>query len=298
MTSRNGPYQTSLRPTTGGVNSSGNSDDRTFPRPPLRPVNPEQQNNYARRIGADSTTPAPPLKPTTPGPSVKFDESSINRNRPASATFTQSFDPARPQESIFESVPSHGGPVSYLGIGTFSQFEHCLRECLERERRMTGVASHITRHDLPSNPYAHDFDYNSIPTPSPYYHGLTPSTVHQFADYPSRPLSSFAIDDIRNINVALSRSGIPLFPYYRSYHDSISSYPPPPMCSGSYTNDRHSTGEVVSACRVVEEDPAIMYNRDRVQAVQNVWNAIRNYQPSSHIERSRSSVSPRGLYDF
>lgn len=180
-----------------------------------------------------------------------------------------------------------------MGIGTFSQFENCLRECLERERRMTGMASHITRHDLPPNASVHDYGYDYVPSVPSYNNNFNPATVHTFTDYPSRPLSSFAIDDVRYINAALSRRGIPLFPYHEAYDDSYycstSSAIPPPA---------HRTGEVVSACQVVEEDPAIMCSGDRLRAVQNVWNAIRNCPPLPHVDHSRSGVSSRGLYDF
>jgi hypothetical protein len=189
-----------------------------------------------------------------------------------------------------------------LGIGTFSQFEHCLRECLERERRQTGMASQIIRQDIPSSVPVHDYGYDSIPIPPPasYHHEFNPTTIHQFTDYPSRPTATFAIDDIRQINVALSRSGIPLFPYHRPYDDLYFSSIPSPntIISDTYPYGRHTTGDVVSACRVVEEDPAILFSRNRSQAVQNVWNAIQNHQSFSHIDHSRSSVSPRGPYDI
>ena len=156
-----------------------------------------------------------------------------------------------------------------MGIGTFSQFEHCLRECLERERRQLGITSQIIRQDIPPNEY----DYNSASVP--YYHGLDPVRVHQFIDYPSQPTASFVLDDIRQINVALSRSGIPLFPHRDSSYFSPISVP------RIFPNERHVTGEVVSACRVVDEDPAVIASRNGSQAVQNVWNAIRNHRSFS-----------------
>jgi hypothetical protein len=158
-----------------------------------------------------------------------------------------------------------------LGIGTFSQFEHCLRECLERERHQLGITSQIIRQDIP--PFNYDYDYNSASIPS--HHGLDPVRVHQFMDYPSRPIATYGLDDIRQINVALSRSGIPLFPH----HDS--SYFSPISVPHIFPNERHVTGQVVSACRVVDEDPAVIASRNGSQAVQNVWNAIRNHRPFS-----------------
>ena len=172
-----------------------------------------------------------------------------------------------------------------MGIGTFSQFEHCLRECLERERRLTGMASQITREDIPMPLPIFEHDYN--PVSIPYDHGLDPVRVHQFTDYPSRPTATYSIDDIRQINVALSRSGIPLFPYHQPYHDSYFS--PISSTSRFYPNERHASGAVVSACQVVEDDPAILSNNNRLGAVQNVWNAIQNLRPSSSF---------RGPYDI
>jgi hypothetical protein len=296
-TSRSGAYQSTIRPNTGGTNAPDASDGRTFPRPALRRVNPDQQNIYASRITADATTTtspsAPPLppatypsKPPTSGPSVRINEPDIDRNRSIPSTFNrQSGEPPRSHESIFEKVPAHGGPVSYLGIGTFSQFEHCLHECLERERRQTGITSQITREDIPASLSTLDYDYNSVSIPS--HHGLDPIRVHQFIDYPSRPTATFVLDDIRQINVALSRSGISLFPYSESYFSPIS-------VPHIYPNERHLTGEVVSACRVVDEDPAVISSRNGSQAVQNVWNAIRNHRPFSYMSNVSSS---RGPYD-
>jgi hypothetical protein len=200
-----------------------------------------------------------------------------------SSTFNrQLVEPPRPHESIFEKVAAYGGPVSFLGIGTFSQFEHCLRECLERERRQTGITSQIIRQDIPTL----DYDYNSVSIPS--HHGLDPIRVHQFIDYPSRPTATFGIDDIRQINVALSRSGISLFPYHNESYFSPISVP------HIYPNERHQTGEVVSACRVVDEDPALLASQNGSRAVQNVWNAIRNHRPFSYMSNVSSS---RGPYD-
>jgi hypothetical protein len=272
-----------------------------LPKPVLRRVTPDQQNTYARRVVGDTTTPPTSQpQPKIPGPTVRITEPAIDTDRPTTSTFSRQFSPSGAQESIFEKVPSHG-PVSYLGTATFSQFEHCLRECLERERRMTGIASHITRHDIPGPISAHDYDYDydRIPTSSLYHDGLNPMTVHTFTDYPSRPTSTFSIDDVRYINVALSRNGIPLFPYYRSYDDSYPSSIPSPhtIIASPYPSGRHGFGEVVSACQVAEEDPAIVFNRSGIRAVQNVWNAIQNHGPFLHIDRSRS-ISPRGLYSI
>lgn len=249
-------------------------------------MNPEQQNNYARRITEDSTPPAPPPPPPLPaatypsrtgttGPSVRINEPDIDRNRTIPTTTNRSLGGIIPRtnESIFESVPSHGGPVSFLGVGTFSQFEHCLRECLERERARTGIVSQITRQDFPPSSSAFDYGYNTFSMPS--YHELDPVRVHQFIDTPSQPTATYGLDDIRQINVALSRSGISLFPYYQTYDRPYFS---PIVPTRFYPNERHMTGEVVSACRVVDEDPAVLASRNGSQAVQNVWNAIRNHR--------------------
>ena len=276
---RTGAYQSTIRPNTGGTNTPETSDGRTFPRPALRRVNPEQQGTYARRITEEATPPAPPPLPAatypsrtgTTGPSVRINEPDIDRNRTTTNRPLGGIIP-RTNESIFESVPSHGGPVSFLGVGTFSQFEHCLRECLERERARTGIVSQITRQDFPPSTSAFDYGYNTISMPS--YHELDPVRVHQFIDIPSQPTATYGLDDIRQINVALSRSGISLFPYHRTYDQPYFSPIVPPRF---YPNERHMTGEVVSACRVVDEDPAILASRNGSQAVQNVWNAIRNH---------------------
>lgn len=281
---RTGPYQSTIRPNAGGTNTPETSDGRTFPRPALRPVNPDQQNNYARRITEEATPPpaAPPLPAATYSPrtgatgrTVRINEPDIDRNPTTPTNINRSLGGGtapRGNESIFESVPSHG-PVSFLGVGTFSQFEHCLRECLERERARTGIISQITRQDYPASASSFDYGYNAssmLP-----YHNLDPVRVHQFIDIPSQPTATYALDDIRQINVALSRSGISLFPYHQTYDQPYFSPIVPPHF---YPNERHMTGEVVSACRVVDEDPAVLASKNGSQAVQNVWNAIRNHR--------------------
>ena len=125
---RSGPYQSTLRPTTGTQDPSQASDDRAFQRPPLRRVSPEQQNTYARRIANETAGPSTtqPTQSTAPGTQVRINEQSVEGNRAMPSTFTRPPDiPLRTQESTFEKVPLNGGPVSYLGMGTFSQFEHC-----------------------------------------------------------------------------------------------------------------------------------------------------------------------------
>jgi hypothetical protein len=223
------------------------------------------------------------VKRTTPGQNVRINEGDIGTNRPGTGTFITQGGPPRTQESTFEKVPSHGGPVSYLGTGTFSQFEHCLHECLERERRQTGMTSQITRHEIPSNISARDYCYDQGLPPPSSHNILHSNSSTNFIDYSSRSAGMFTIDDIRHINVALSRNGISLFPYERPF--AHNSYPSP--VPSHYPNGRHSSGEVVSACRVVEEDPALLYNRNGSQAVQNVWNAIQDHAPSSYTDYSR-----------
>jgi hypothetical protein len=190
-----------------------------------------------------------------------------------------------------------------LGTGTFSQFEHCLQECLDRERRQTGFSSHIVRHDMPPNISIHD----SMSVPP--HQVFQSSHDHHFIDYPSRSSGTFSLDDVRHINVALSRSGISLFPHHRPYYDPYcDSYPsssllntlrhsPYPSSYGG-GGGRRIIGEVVSACRLVEEDQPLMSNRHGTEAVHNVWNAIQHHQPFSHMDLSRSSVLHRGPYDI
>ncbi|CAF1296066.1 unnamed protein product [Rotaria sp. Silwood1] len=299
---RTEPYQSTIRPISGSTNILDGSDDRTIPRPALRRVNPEQQNTYARRIASEITTPTSSSKPiSSSGVNVRITDPTIDTNQLIPSTFTQQSGIPRINESIFETVPSHGGPVSYLGIGTFSQLEQCLRECLERERRQIGITSQITRYDIPPNISVNDYGYSSAvasPPPQEFY----PSSNPYLIDYPSRSTPTLLLDDIRHINVALSRSGISLFPYERFSPESF-CYPesipiPSTTIHSTHPTERRSFGEVVSACRFVEEDSELLYDRNRYQAVQNVWNTPQNYPPFSNIDASMSNVYPRGPYDI
>ncbi|CAF2642463.1 unnamed protein product [Rotaria sp. Silwood2] len=301
-TPNSGPYQSAIRP-SGGTTVSDASDDRTFPRPALRRVNPEQQNTYARRISSETITPTPSSKPiSSGGANVRITEPTIDTDQPIMSTFAYQSGIPRPEESIFETIPSHGGPVSYLGIGTFSQFEQCLRECLERERRQTGIASQITRHDIPPNMSVHDYGYDPAVASSHPPQEFYPSSNPYLIDYPSRSSPTLLLDDIRHINVALSKSGISLYPYERFSPESF-CYPgsmsiPSRNIHSTYPTERRIIGEVVSACRFVEEDSELLYNRHRNQAVQSVSNALQDHRPFSYIDDSMSSIYPRGPYDI
>ncbi|CAF2080458.1 unnamed protein product [Rotaria magnacalcarata] len=270
---RNGAYQSSIRPTSGSdTNATQVSDDKPFLRPALRRVNPDQQNTYARRLTDDTTTPTPTPVPTqtkpigSGGANVRINDQNIDANRSSTPAYPHQSGMSRTQESVFEKVHSQGGSVSYLGTGTFSQLEHCLRECLEHERRQTGVASHITRHDFPPNASVHEYGYDSNLTSIP--REGNPSYNYHLDDYPSRAAAEFSLDDIRYINVALSRNGIPLLPYERSYHQPYPSSVPTLSTTTAmyhqYPTGRYAMGEVVSACQLVEEDPAIINSRNAI----------------------------------
>ncbi|CAF0895467.1 unnamed protein product [Adineta ricciae] len=254
-----GPYQTTTRPSIGGTGSLDIGSDRTFPKPALRRVTPDQQNTYARRLSADANAPASSIKPPGTGPTVRINEGVDVANRTIPSRYPAQSNIPQGQESTFEKVPSHGGPVSYLGTGTFSQFEHCLRECLERERRRTGITSQITRQDIPSSINVNEYLYDPCISSSSAVHPVLHSTISQYCpDYPSQACGIFTLDDIRHINVALSRSGISLYPYQRSF-----CHEPDPCVTSipcGYPNIPPRTGNVVSACRVVEDDLALLYN--------------------------------------
>ncbi|CAF1168232.1 unnamed protein product [Adineta steineri] len=288
-TQRNGSYDTPSRPSIGGANTGNASGESTFRRPILRPVNPADQNTYAKRVAGDTTPPNLPSKSPTLKQNVRInEENNTGLNRSNTTGFSTQPGAPRTQESIFESIHSQGGPVSYLGTGTFSQFEHCLRECLERERRQTGIASQIIRQDIPPTIPVNDYGYDPAvvtSSSSSCYPLPRSSSSSHFIDYPSRAMGSFTIDDIRHINVALSRNNISLFPYERPFCYNVSpSFTSRPH---TYPTERLRSGDVVSACRVVEDDPALLYNRNGCEAVQNVWNSIRNHPSSSYIDDSR-----------
>ena len=313
-TSRSEPYQPTTKPNIGGTTISDTSDNKSFPRPSLRHVSPDQKNVYARGIAGETTSnspPAPPPKQTSLRTDFPINSQGAEMSKPTTTTTTTTtttpaathpIQLSRTQEGIFENAPLYGGPVSYLGIGTFSQFEHCLHECLERERRQIGIASHIIRHDIPPNISVYDYGYDPLPA-SPNHQLIKPSSGHPLIDYRSEAFSTFLLDDIRNINVALSKSGISLFPYQQPFRNASSSsipvsFPSSAINHSYYPNERRIIGEVVSACRLVEEDSPLLYDRHRSQAVQNVWNAIRHCEPFSYTDPSRSSVSPRGPYNI
>lgn len=148
---------------------------------------------------------------------------------------------------------------------------------------------------MPPNPTVSAFDYDASDRYG--YRGHSYRSAH---------MPVYSLDDIRNINVALSRSGIPLFPYERfsslhfrpdpvlnSYFDSCYPYH---YDNTSTSGPRRIIGEVVSACRFVEEEPTFSPYSSGTVAVQNVWNAIQEHQSFSSAIPPRPTVSFRDSY--
>lgn len=287
-------YESTIRPggrsvTTGSVSSN----DPQSRIPALRPVRPEQKNTYAQSIA----------NPKTPSQTNRTPYSgNTNRNNNLSGQSTKPTSILTNRTSVRENETNTMGDVrrNTPGVGTATNptYNRCVEECLERERSRTGLSS---QHPITSTVSALEFDhYDPIRHPSHSYR-----TDH---------MTTYTLDDIRNINVALSRSGIPLFPYERfasapfftpdpALNNLIDSYHPHPCSSSSIsssypTGGRRIIGEVVSACRLVEEDPMMsssFYNG--CQAVKNVWNALRQHQPfSSVIPERTTTVSFRDPY--
>ncbi|CAF1077701.1 unnamed protein product [Didymodactylos carnosus] len=315
-----GTNQSTPAPGTNRGNTNGNTSS-VFPRPNLRPVSTSQQNTYARRLTPPQSTMTTPGRATTTPTNVGVQQdtrSTLQRPTTTPTTGirttqnlvdipipipipTSTFMPSiRPMESTFERIDSRGGPVSYLGTGTWSQFEHCLRECLSRERNYSGITSEIYRHDIPGvrgpDPVSliNDYSYDkSIP-----YDSLR-SSGYGYHDYPIRPAGALNLEDIQGINAALSKSGISVFPhhhhpgyYYDHHHNDqyhFGSHEPVGLHSygTNFPQPRHRViGEIVSACRIVNEEPFGSYppsHADRVTAVQHVWNAIQNRLPMTQM---------------
>ena len=211
------------------------SDSNAFQIPRLKPVKQEDKNKYAQTFASqngDNTTGK--LTPSRSG--VRIDQPSSNR-----------------QTTPYRAENQPHGIATYPGTTTNPHFQTCVQECLERERNRSGLPMHTTHHD--TQPTVSFDDYSAL---GPNYQTST-GTSHYFnSQSHSSPI--LLLDDLRHINVALARGGISLFPYERFYPASY--YPSTPVIDTvnlvpSYRSSspvQRYIGDVVSACRVADED--------------------------------------------
>ncbi|CAF0736770.1 unnamed protein product [Didymodactylos carnosus] len=205
-TSQSGTSSSTPSPGTNrGINANRNTGGR---------VAKQQQNTYGKRLTSpQNTTQLPITISSSRGRTTPY---LVDENRPRTT---------RAIQSIFERV-DRNGHASYLGKGTWPQFESCLRECLSRDHQYSGITSLLQRHDISGSDIKRkgyvslldDYSYEKV---VPYNSHRSLYTHH---DYPTRSAAALNLEEIQGINKALSKSGISLLPHYQHHYDHHGHY--------------------------------------------------------------------------
>ncbi|CAF3643901.1 unnamed protein product [Adineta steineri] len=103
------------------------------------------------------------------------------------------------------------------------------------------------------------------------HHGIHPKSA-----------AELSLSEIRQVNDALAQYGVPVLSHHSNPHHSNPHHPYPYHPH----HQPHSVGEIVSACRLLLEDPKIAslasHTNDN-HAVQHVWDAIQHHSPNTNI---------------
>ena len=178
-------------------------------------------------------------------------------------------------QSIFEKVDIRNRRTSFLGSGSYSQLEDCIKDCLARDRRHPPQRNHsVTRHYSPSRSLTRasvleDYSYDGIIAPNHHYVPRSRSRYHDL-DYHhhnyhhhhhqphhTRSPVDLSLTEIRHVNDALAKYGIAVFSHEDHHHH------------GHRRN--HSVGNIISACQLLIHDPALAAYTNGSSAVRNAW---------------------------
>ncbi len=205
-------------------------------------------------------------------------------NEQSKSTYIPQSQKGKPNQSIFEKVDAHSGSATYLGTGTFSQLENCIRNCLSHNQPHTDYTNYTTKYDFPHKSLTRasvleDYSYDGILSPS---HHISHSTSHHYIPYSTsddhhhhhhhhssthpKSAADLSLDEIRQVNDALAKYGIPIL----SHHEHPYNKPLP-------------VGDIISACHQLLEDPVLRAQSQGTQAVQHVWDNLQHHSPQTNI---------------
>ncbi|CAF0810826.1 unnamed protein product [Adineta ricciae] len=201
-------------------------------------------------------------------------------------------------QSVFEKVDTHDGHTTYLGSGNYCDLEDCIRDCLSKNRCHTDLKYYSSSHDYSSKPLTRasvleDYSYDGIIEPkhhssySSYSHLHDRDYYSHLTDYhcnSRKHAGELSLDEIRKVNDHLAKYGIPVFSHHDNPHHSHHSHHKP-----------HSVNEIVSACRLILNEPRLAgLHSDGSQAVHHVWDAIHNH-PMPQNNQGYASPAVRGV---
>jgi hypothetical protein len=261
------------KPTNTGVSASKIINAIAFHRAPAHRDSADDKKKSKSRNLNQITTPSD-SKRTTQGLFTRVSARDIENEKPI-ATFTSLFKQGKPNQSIFEKVNPHGGSTTYLGTGTFSELEDCIRDCLSKNKSHVDLTNYNTKHDykyksLTRASVLEDYSYDGVLTPK--YHISIPVDTHphhhhhhHLSDH-KKHAAELSLEEIRQVNDALAKYGIPVF-----------SYPAQPY------NREHPVGDVISVCKQLLADHAHRPYGDAQHAVQHVWDNLQHHSPQTNI---------------
>jgi hypothetical protein len=287
------PTESSLKAATSGKNAGKPSTETTNQRSALRRLDSDEKNKYGRQTSNQTKQP-------TSGTYNRVTMHDIVDEIPRSLHTSQGRG-GKTDQSIFEKVDTHNGHTTYMGTGTFTQLENCISNCLSRNQSHTDITSHFTRPNfghksLTRASVLEDYSYEGISAPK-YQEPLSSSSHHHYSDHHHsdhhhyadyhhsdhhysdhhhhhhhadhrKAAAELSLPELREVNDALAQYGIPVFSHHANPHTPH--------------HQPHSAAEIVSACRLLMNEPRLGLDRDGNHAVQHVWDAVHNYQPPTN----------------
>ncbi|CAF3406739.1 unnamed protein product [Rotaria socialis] len=176
--------------------------------------------------------------------------------------------------SVFEKIDTHNGHSSYLGTGSYSQLENCIRSCLLQDPHHKNLANHTTKYEYSSKSskrasVLEDYSYDGIVSPNHHAaHSHSYSHHHyndRHFDHRKKSAAELSLAEIRQVNDALAKYGIPVFS-----HQPNPYTPHPPQ---------RNISDILSACRLLVENPNLAPHPNEHAAVQHVWDSIQHQPP-------------------
>lgn len=182
--------------------------------------------------------------------------------------------------STFEKIDKKNGAATYLGTGTFAQLEDCIQNCLSKNKSSgyfpfpcatTSISS--THRSRTRASVLEDYSYEGLTTPREQIN-ISSNKLHHYSQSYDRYSTShhtkhaldLPLDEIRQVNDALAKYGIPVF----SHIDQ----------SNNLQNRPRPVGEILSACQQLLADPLLRSQQGN--SVQHVWNNMVNHSPQTY----------------
>ncbi|CAF0831602.1 unnamed protein product [Rotaria sordida] len=265
------PFASIPKTTTHSRNVQKKSNNPTGYQTTVHRINTNEKKKVGQTNHHQTKTQSKSKYLTTPTICVRVSAREIEREEPTPIYVTHSHG-GRKHKSVFEKVDLHSGRTTFLGCGTYPQLEDCISDCLARDRHHKDIEICTTpKYDdtlkcLKRASILDDYSYDGVLSPNCYRIRSSSCHRHHY-DHHKKCASELSLREIREVNDNLEKCGIPVFSHHHHDHDHRS----------------RNVGDIVSACKLLLSDPTFGAYRQGNQAVSHVWDAIRNYQPSSDV---------------